>query len=501
MTHATKTRTGTLDDIAAGSHVFNIIAMDQRNTLRRMFTAVGLDAGDDDLRTAKADVARVLTPAASGLLSDPTYGVPAVMETGALAPGCGLLVTAEPSERRSYQGELRTHRDPALDARWVLDQGGDALKFFVQMRADRPAPGPGEPDLVAEALAVCTEIIRDCRAAGVPVLIENLVYARPGEDLSGQAREDAIIERAAGASPETSARWRPLGCGLSQGTPASRFGKAAVTHALPVAAHVIDAAGDVERRQQRTGGVLGVQRGPEGRARMVFPGARAVEKPEAQDHTAPDGRKPGGLLFGGQRGTQDDRNLPHRCLLRHRPAAGIDERDSRLDIDFDLGSQRRVHQNGGRLGPQPVVLAPRLRLLHAVQRLDARGQMKHRIHVTHGRTHGERVEQVEPTASGSPHVMPGGLSDRHERPAKNTCSPSDEHPHEISFPGWRRTSSRSPGRWAARVGAAYPACGRGGPADIGQLADVAAGGPGAVWGGWRSCFPSTASTLPSASSG
>jgi tagatose-1,6-bisphosphate aldolase len=28
------------------------------------------------------------------------------------------------------------------------------------------------------------------------VVIENLVYARPGEDLSGQAREDAIIESA-----------------------------------------------------------------------------------------------------------------------------------------------------------------------------------------------------------------------------------------------------------------------------------------------------------------
>jgi tagatose-1,6-bisphosphate aldolase len=196
MTHATKTRTGTLDDIAPGSHVFSIIAMDQRNTLRRMFTAAGFDASDDDLRTAKADVARVLTPAASGLLSDPTYGVPAITQAGALAPGCGLLVAAEPSERRTYQGEPRTHRDPALDAQWVLDQDGDALKFFVQLRADRPPPGPGEPDLVAEALAVCEEIIRDCRATGVPVVIENLVYTRPGEDLSGRAREDAVIESA-----------------------------------------------------------------------------------------------------------------------------------------------------------------------------------------------------------------------------------------------------------------------------------------------------------------
>ena len=196
MNQTTTDRTGTLDDIAAPDHVFSIIAMDQRNTLRRMFAAAGHDASDDDLRTAKADVARVLTPGASGLLSDPTYGVPAITEAGALAPGCGLLVASEPAERRTFQGEPRTHRDPALNAQWVLDQGGDALKFFLQLRADRPAPAQGEPDLVAEGLAVVQEIIDDCRATGVPVVIENLIYTLPGEDLTTQAREDAVIEAA-----------------------------------------------------------------------------------------------------------------------------------------------------------------------------------------------------------------------------------------------------------------------------------------------------------------
>ncbi|HEY0935391.1 MAG TPA: hypothetical protein VGD91_16800 [Trebonia sp.] len=196
MTDAGQVRTGTLDDIANDEHVFSIIAMDQRNTLRRMFTAVGVEASDDDLRLAKADVARVLTPAATGLLSDPTYGVPAIAEAGALAANCGLLIAAEPSERRTFQGEPRTHRDPALNARWLLDQGGDAYKFFIQLRADRPAPAAGEPDLVAEALAVCEEIIRDCRAAGVPVVIENLIYQIPGEDYRPEVRENAIIEAA-----------------------------------------------------------------------------------------------------------------------------------------------------------------------------------------------------------------------------------------------------------------------------------------------------------------
>ena len=186
----------TLGDISGEDGIFAIIAMDQRNTLRRMFTAVGIDATDEDLRQSKADVARALSPAASGILFDPTYGVPAVMESGALHSGCGLLVASEPSERGVWAGEPRTHRDPALDARWVLDQGGDANKFFAQLRADRPTPGAGEPDLVAECLDAVAQVVEDCRAVGVPSVIENLVYPLPGEDLTGKRREDAIVEAA-----------------------------------------------------------------------------------------------------------------------------------------------------------------------------------------------------------------------------------------------------------------------------------------------------------------
>jgi tagatose 1,6-diphosphate aldolase/sulfofructosephosphate aldolase len=192
----TSSQTRSLDDIAAEGGTFAIIAMDQRNTLRRMFTAVGREGTDQELRDAKADVARALTPMASGLLSDPTYGVPAITEADALAATCGLLVAAEPAERRSFNSEPRAHRDPALNAEWVTGQGGNALKFFLQLRADRPAPAAGEPDLVAEALAVTNEVIADCRAAGVPVVIENLVYPLPGTELQGQEREDAIIEAA-----------------------------------------------------------------------------------------------------------------------------------------------------------------------------------------------------------------------------------------------------------------------------------------------------------------
>lgn len=196
MTTNPTTPVRTLHDIAGENGVFSIIAMDQRNTLRRMFAEVGIDADDEILRQSKVDVARALTPIASGILFDPTYGVPAVTESGARDAACGLLVASEPSVRGSFNSEPRTSRDPELDAQWVLDQGGDANKFLAQLRVDRPQPAPGDPDLAAECLEAVRQVAADCRAVGIPAVIENLVYQIPGEDWTAARREDAIIEAA-----------------------------------------------------------------------------------------------------------------------------------------------------------------------------------------------------------------------------------------------------------------------------------------------------------------
>lgn len=185
-----------LASIADENGVFSIVAMDQRNTLRRMFAAVGHDADEREMRQAKVDVAAALTPLASAILLDPTFGVPAVTEAGALAKTCGLLVAAEPAERGNYNGEPRTHRDPALNAEWVSGIGGDALKFLVQLRPGRPV-GDG-PDIAAEVLEVVRQVVADCKASGVPSVVENLIYQLPGEEpLTAQQREDLIVEAAA----------------------------------------------------------------------------------------------------------------------------------------------------------------------------------------------------------------------------------------------------------------------------------------------------------------
>ncbi len=102
MTKAVTRALNGLSSISNSDGIFSIVAMDQRNTLRKMFTAVGVTATDEDMSGAKIAVASALSKAASGILLDPTWGVPAVNDNNILASSCGLLVAADYPDRGNF---------------------------------------------------------------------------------------------------------------------------------------------------------------------------------------------------------------------------------------------------------------------------------------------------------------------------------------------------------------------------------------------------------------
>jgi len=168
------------DAIANPAGRVAVLAMDQRGTLRRMLDGAGTPSSDADLSAFKVEVVRALAPLSTGVLLDPDFGVGPVRDAGALPDGVGLLVAAEPVVKAKWNDEIRTTVDPERGARYVLDQGGDALKFLVQWRPGRPAAA-GEPDLAAEALSATASVIADCAQAGVPSVVEPLIERLPGE--------------------------------------------------------------------------------------------------------------------------------------------------------------------------------------------------------------------------------------------------------------------------------------------------------------------------------
>ena len=185
-----------LSSISNSDGIFSIVAMDQRNTLKKMFTAVGVTATDEDMFTAKIAVASALSKAASGILLDPTWGVPAVNENNVLPTTCGLLVAAENPDRGNFNGEPRPTKMIGQDAAWVKSIGGQAVKVLVSMHPGRPMKA-GEPDLTSETVELVRAIVADCKAQGIPSVIENLIYALPNaEPLTDDQKENLIVESA-----------------------------------------------------------------------------------------------------------------------------------------------------------------------------------------------------------------------------------------------------------------------------------------------------------------
>ena len=191
-----------LASISGPDGALAIVAMDQRHTLRRMLSAENRPTDADTVRSFKVDVVEALSPAASAVLLDPEFGVPAVREAEAMAPGCATLVAVEPAERATWRDEPRAGRDPERTAAWVRETGGDAVKLLVQMRPDRPRRA-GEPDLVAEVVEVAQAVVDDCAAAGVPSVIETLLYALPGEEPLPLRRRAELIAESARILSET----------------------------------------------------------------------------------------------------------------------------------------------------------------------------------------------------------------------------------------------------------------------------------------------------------
>src|SRR2546423_15623773 len=71
---------------------FAMLALDQRESLRAMLVAARAEATDEALSRFKVQAARSLTPFASAVLRDATYGLTAARGAQAIAPRCGRIL-------------------------------------------------------------------------------------------------------------------------------------------------------------------------------------------------------------------------------------------------------------------------------------------------------------------------------------------------------------------------------------------------------------------------
>lgn len=165
-----------------------MLALDQRESLRTMFTDAGhADVGDDDLRRFKVDGVRILSPHASAVLLDRPLGL-AADGTAPLAEGSRLILAADVLLQQPGGAVTGSELDPEVTEELVRASGAEALKFLVIWRQ-----GTG----VAERADLVGQFLDLARRTGTVSLLEGIVRTGDGSPFARhEDRHDAIVEAA-----------------------------------------------------------------------------------------------------------------------------------------------------------------------------------------------------------------------------------------------------------------------------------------------------------------
>jgi sulfofructosephosphate aldolase len=179
-----------LKPLSLPSGGFAMVAVDQREALRGMYQAKGMEVVSDQVLTDfKVNVARELSHLASGLLVDLDFGLRQIVDAGALAKNCGLIAAADLLIGPAGGAATDTAIDNRVDPAEMKSLGAVAMKLLILYRSDE--------DRHARAL-MAEEFSKSCRAQGLISLIEIIV--KPPKNGGDFDREREIVAAAKEAS-------------------------------------------------------------------------------------------------------------------------------------------------------------------------------------------------------------------------------------------------------------------------------------------------------------
>jgi sulfofructosephosphate aldolase len=181
---ATDPLTAPLESVDGG---FTMLALDQRESLRRMFARVdGREVDDETLRRFKATATRILSPLASAVLLDRPLAVTAGRPES--LGRTSLILAADVLEQPAGGGVVDTTLDPAVTPEFIARVGAVAVKFLVIWRPD---------DRREERTLLVRSFLDIARRSGVASLVEAIVQpARGGRWDGAGSRHAAILEAA-----------------------------------------------------------------------------------------------------------------------------------------------------------------------------------------------------------------------------------------------------------------------------------------------------------------
>ena len=158
-----------LDQLTNDKRRFGVFAIDHRDSLRAFVRPDDPDSlAAQEITDLKDQMVRAIAPDATGVMLEPEYSIPQLIDSGAKPAGIGFTAALE---AQGYLGDPEKGPTELLDG-WSVEQakasGASCAKLLLPYRPDRP---------LAEAQEqVGRDVVAECNRVGIPVVLEPLFY-------------------------------------------------------------------------------------------------------------------------------------------------------------------------------------------------------------------------------------------------------------------------------------------------------------------------------------
>lgn len=172
-------------DLADDRGRFAILAIDHRDSLRQFLRPADPSSlTGSEITALKIELVAGISDLATGVMLEPEYSIPQVIDAGVLPAGVGFLAALE---AQGYLDDPERSPTTILDG-WSVEQahasGAAAAKLLLPYRPDGR--------LAAEQEAVGRQVVAACHAIDFAVAVEPLFYGLTADD----DREALVIETA-----------------------------------------------------------------------------------------------------------------------------------------------------------------------------------------------------------------------------------------------------------------------------------------------------------------
>lgn len=161
-----------LDAVSDADGSVRVLAIDHRDSMRRFLASTDPDnaspADGASITALKADIVRALIDISSGVMLEPEFSIPQLLDAGLIPRNVGVIAALE---AQGYLDDLTTAVTsvlPGWSPRLALEAGASMVKLLLPYR-------PGS-DLAQTQEAVARDVLASSAAAGIPLVLEPLLW-------------------------------------------------------------------------------------------------------------------------------------------------------------------------------------------------------------------------------------------------------------------------------------------------------------------------------------